>query len=750
MDARVRELEKRLRDAELRAEEAERQRQQEAQRTQPTTLHEYIEACHNLVSTHFLVERDRRLTSKGTITNPQDKLCPTYLKPWSDFLELQKQALGAVFSVFPTESRLFEDRHFLAVTGKRISKRPIADEKMLEHFLHNAIEDPVKSILDQMKELDEVKRTFAIGDGVIFENHPHALSETADEVVAERQTPSSPPRTPPHGGGGDSNQIRPDQICVYLSDTQRRIMIFVCEYKAPHKLTAPHLRAGLRPMNIYKDVVNRKTIPTSVDPEALFQYRADRLTAAAITQTRHYMVVGGLEYGLLTTGEAIVFLKIDWQEPQTLYYHLAEPGSEVLAHLDDIHSCAAVGQYLAFILMALGPPGQRREHGQEERQQVIKESKKWAQDFESTVQSIPVTERSPPPGSSAYEPTTYGSINRTPYMLRATGRRLFAPDHPDERPSRRDPSESSDDSPPSGLPDTPSPAEKRPRQVQATRRSERVRAQQQRGGEQSRQYCTQKCLLGLVNGRELDQECPNVTSHRRKKDSARHPVTHTKWLQLLYEQLERSLDDGIQRLDEGGARGVLFQVTLMAYGYTFVSKGTVSAFIRDLRHEAAVYERLRPVQGVAVPVFLGSIDLRDMRKVYYYDHRVYIVHLTFLSWGGLSAVRAAKMPLAAEVERALRSIHGQWVVHGDVREANVLVNPETQTIMIIDFERALLLQRPRDPLAPQVPNKRAWMQETPDTKKATDRLYGTNGVGGFQRDIMFAKGAFPERHSTRG
>ncbi|KAH7124536.1 hypothetical protein EDB81DRAFT_663994, partial [Dactylonectria macrodidyma] len=63
-------------------------------------------------------------------------------------------------------------------------------------------------------------------------------------------------------------------------------------------------------------------------------------------------------------------------------------------------------------------------------------------------------------------------------------------------------------------------------------------------------------------------------------------------------------------IGEGGAPGVPFQVTMLAFDYTFVSKGTVRAFICDLELEAAVYERLRPIQGVNVPVFLGAIDLR--------------------------------------------------------------------------------------------------------------------------------------------
>ena len=100
---RVEELEKLLREAELRAESLETRRLEEQQRaekerqraeeerqraeieqrradaseeqTRLTTLREYIEACHTLVFSKLIVERDRSLTSKGSITNPKNKLC---------------------------------------------------------------------------------------------------------------------------------------------------------------------------------------------------------------------------------------------------------------------------------------------------------------------------------------------------------------------------------------------------------------------------------------------------------------------------------------------------------------------------------------------------------------------------------------------------------------------------------------------------------------------------------------------------
>jgi hypothetical protein len=768
----VEELQRLLQEAQQRADEAERQRQEEKQRadeaerqreeekqraeaseeqTRNTTLEEYMAACHNLVFSKFAVETDSKLTSTGSITNPRDKLCPTNLRPWSDFLQQQRTTLGTLYAAFPTESRVFENLNFLAGLGNRISRKKIANEKVLEYFQHNSVEDPVRAIMEQLKEIEEVRRAFGIEHGLIFENHPHAISDVAEEVVGH-QTPFTLPRTPDHRR--NLHQLRPDQICIYRSEdgpSTRRTMVYISEYKAPHKLTPPHLRVGLHPMNIFKDVVNRKTIPTSEDPEALFQYHAERLTAAAITQTYHYMIEGGLEYSLLTTGETIVFLKVDWREPETLYYHLAEPGPEVLAHPYDFHPCTSVGQYLAFSLMALGLPGQRRGHGQAERQRAINRLKTWSQDFEATLRSIPDNERSAPSGSSAYEPTTYKDVDRSPYLLRHERRRPMGTDEPDGEPSRRDPSESSDDESAPNFPDTPCPTERRSRQTEGTgtRRSQRILALRPGGGGgRGRQYCTQKCLLGLVRGGRLDQQCPNVALHCERGVSVRHPVDHTDWLRLLRKQLEQSLDDGIVRLDVGGSRGVLFQVTLLAYGYTFVSKGTVSAFIGDLQHEGTIYEHLRWIQGVSVPVFLGSIDLRDMDMVYYYDHRVYIVHLTFLSWGGYEmdgseAMDGAGKSRMDKAMESLMSIHQEGVVHEDVRSANMLFNPETNGVMIIDFERASLVKRPRHPLASSIPRKRRWAAEMTDGRKAPDRSCGQTGHNRrFKQEILMAQGIF--------
>ncbi|RCI17317.1 hypothetical protein L249_3238 [Ophiocordyceps polyrhachis-furcata BCC 54312] len=684
------------RRADRRVEAAERRAAEVEEQTRSTTFDEYIAACHHGVFSRMEVERDARLRSKGTITNPRNKLCPDFIKPWSLFLNLQKNVFDTLYGHLSVDSRAFESKHFLAALGNRVATRPIADEKGLEYFLHNSVEDPVRNLVSSLRRVDNLHHEFNMGNGIVFENHPHNISDVSDEVV-EREQPTTPPQASQQALPPTANQLRPDQICIYRTGNEGaelRTMVYVCEYKAPHKLTAPHLRAGLREMDIYKEVVNRATIPKSIDPDGCFRYHAERLTASALTQTYHYMIEAGLGYGLLTTGEAIVFLHVNWTEPGTLYYHLAEPAFEVAAHKEHVQSSSAVGQLLAFTLMALGQPGEQMIRRQDQRDAAKAKLNSWMEDFEMILQAMSPDERKPPADSeSNYAPKTYRNFDRTPAMKRK--KRLFKCGKMSVGSSE---DETSDED---GPPHTPSPDVRRPRggaTANAPRRSQRLLlAQKSREeGEQEveESFCTQACLLGLVRGGALDRRCPNVASHCGSEAySRKHRVSHAKWLQLLTEQMRRTLDGGIEKLGKGGARGVLFKVTLLAYGYTFVCKGTVNAFVPDLEHEAAVYKRLEPVQGVHVPVFLGAVDLRKVGRTYYYDHRVYVIHMTCLSWGGntVTGVGLGDPCLQDKALASLRAVHRWGVLHKDVRSPNIVVNDAADGVMFIDFERAVLL-----------------------------------------------------------
>jgi Lipopolysaccharide kinase (Kdo/WaaP) family len=195
-------------------------------------------------------------------------------------------------------------------------------------------------------------------------------------------------------------------------------------------------------------------------------------------------------------------------------------------------------------------------------------------------------------------------------------------------------------------------------------------------------FCTQRCLLGLQQRGALDSFCPNVHLHRRGQEGNQHCIDAKQLVQLLKKQLDWDLDHNCTPFGVCGSYGAPFKITCAKYGYTVVGKGTTSRLWKEVSREAEVYQVLRKVQGVAVPVFLGAIDL-DM--IYFLHGAGEIRHMLLMAWGGES-IRAGEM--LVEISRSKKRIRKLGVVHGDLRLPNMLWNEEVGEVMIIDFHRS--------------------------------------------------------------
>ena len=116
-------------------------------------------------------------------------------------------------------------------------------------------------------------------------------------------------------------------------------------------------------------------------------------------------------------------------------------------------------------------------------------------------------------------------------------------------------------------------------------------------------------------------------------------------------------------------------------------------------------------------------------------------HCTFDE--AVDASGSAKTVLEVKALASLRAIHKEGVVHRDVRSANMLVNRETNGVMMIDFERARLLEKARRPLANLVPNKRRldWGNSTGSEEHKARKRQGMR-IRGFAEDTMMARTAF--------
>ena len=111
------------------------------------------------------------------------------------------------------------------------------------------------------------------------------------------------------------------------------------------------------------------------------------------------------------------------------------------------------------------------------------------------------------------------------------------------------------------------------------------------------------------------------------------------------------------------------KMTLASHGYTFVGKGTVPVFVRELKHEGRMYQTLERIQGVSVPMYLGNIDLIHR---YFYDVGVWIVHMLLISWPGEVAEDGDTADLKGEVQRSVQDLCNVRMLQNDVRQPNIL------------------------------------------------------------------------------
>ena len=118
----------------------------------------------------------------------------------------------------------------------------------------------------------------------------------------------------------------------------------------------------------------------------------------------------------------------------------------------------------------------------------------------------------------------------------------------------------------------------------------------------------------------------------------------------------------------------------------------------------------------------------------------------FLSWGGVSLAEAAPKEgqdkVQRDVVRSVRALHMHGVAYTDVRAANVLLDKKTGRVIVIDFEQAVLLPRPRPALAPVVPNKRARYVGSMEAKFAAQQNSNSGLNPLLQEDILAASVIF--------
>ncbi|CAH0046111.1 unnamed protein product [Clonostachys solani] len=669
--------------------------EQDNELQQNTTLSQYLDNCHHHLFASLTVRPDISGTS---VTKVDGKYYPSSLSAWGDFARLQQHQFELLEGALKDE-RLFPSYIGVREMQRRACETPVANEDDIKPFEHIAVEGPVMDIIRALcAKADSNSRVAALHTSRIsFANHSLSIHIPVDEVIQSTTREKQRRNTSPTKRVAiEPKEIRPDRRCLREDTEGNRSIAFVVEYKAAHKLQINQVRRGLNEHLFSRAIKRRLSGKSRTDDNQALEDRSDNVLAMVLTQTFDYMIRLGLEYSYLTAGKSFIFLRVKADDPKTLYYHLADPDDEAEDEDGELNlSRTAVAQVAGFSLLALRSnlqPAKWTSEAQAELSQwpiPYSEMERESTDDEVLSQRFSLS-------SDPYFPEEDIDSPKQKMALRS---RSACKDSEVIKKDDRDDADDADNA----KDDINLPSHRKGNELSTKRKdapsSSSSFEETSDGREQSRQYCTMDCLLGLKRGQELDAKCPNVALHRKVVGDVLHPISFDHLANLTQQQLARSLERDCEPLEmrgKYGAVGTLFRLSLTQYGYTFVGKGTIQPFVPHLEHEARVYRRLERLQGEVIPVYIGSIDLMKpyhltaRNAVRFAGHE--IVHMLLMSWAGEVAVKVAKgIDAGVEAAKTLNMMKKEKVYYDDVREPNLLWNEERHRVMVIDFHSAELI-----------------------------------------------------------
>ena len=668
-----------------------RELQAEREQNRPTTFVEMLELYHRHTSKPLRIMESSQST-QGTYTKPQGNYIPAKLRPWTDFLPSQQGRFEKLRDIWQMQ-RLFPPRLAISHDGKRYCK-PLSSEQGVRSYTWITVETNVRDIFAELLQNDNAKANLNLEGGVKFEDHGNSLNDTNQEVQekAARVRPK------------ERAYIPVDQYSIVerirsndddSDETTLRDILFLIEYKAAHKLTAETLRSvlGNKDFDIEK-LINNPKKPNDEAGKKL--HRSEMEAAAAISQLFGYMVQAGTEYGYITTGQLFLFLRVKENEPATAYYHLAVPNEDINEDANEADlSRTSISQALLFSLLAL----ESRPRDQQWIRRAAENCGKWIIDDEKVISQMSPGKPTRDPKDPPFRGSGKSDVTSS-YSTRSKNSCNDPRPGPKDTGSDRSSDEADDHTqPPSHSITT------RSKSSAGTSGGRNAGASHRRasGKQSNRPFCSQQCMLGLVCGSLMDTECANYHIHPKMSgggSAGLHSIDLKSLQDLLRDQLAETMDTDCTPMRKQGARGAMFKLTLASHGYTFVGKGTVGAFVPDLRLENEFYDRLRPVQGSIVPVCMGNIDCVHP---YYYHFATRIVHFLLLSWAG-EALGSNSQPCwddhADQIFRMNDQLRSLGVAHGDIRPENVLWNETLGQLMFIDFERSTLIPQMEAKITP--------------------------------------------------
>ncbi|CAH0046418.1 unnamed protein product [Clonostachys solani] len=301
------------------------------------------------------------LQYQAPLSCPADRLVPSFIRPWHGFENGQQARLQSIHSHLPDSATFLPSLDHLAeLESLMLSESQNADlgSKLVQIFFHYAVEVPVAQIISVLNALP-TGRPLPLMGGVFSPPHLDTFSTSI---------------APPARNAGEQEQrinwLIPSQSYVCRredNDLQTKIPICVNQYHSPDDLNLSHLQAGLDSLSRLSEPLTNSHFgrlrEVGDSPNWTFE---ERKALLAVTNAYTVMVKSGLSFGLVATGDAILFLTLDPENPGTLFFKLMNPTVDDIKIEDGrIYSnSAAAAQCLSFYFLVLLEASQNGKYAQ--------------------------------------------------------------------------------------------------------------------------------------------------------------------------------------------------------------------------------------------------------------------------------------------------------------------------------------------------------------------------------------------------
>ncbi|RFU81141.1 serine threonine kinase [Trichoderma arundinaceum] len=614
----------------------------------PQTLVQYLAACHAL---NLKFEKG---ACRSLITQKEELswTFPRRIVPWEGFPKLQEgiwHRLSSGSDDYFCKGCTFSSPQRLENVKRTLT--PVNSEASLQHFGRYAVENVIQEMLDRLYEDDCLWNIIGLGDDekVSIETDKDLGQVYEPRLESSWHKDASEPKLSMRNSHREAKRagIWANRSCIYRQAEDEKTPVFAMVHQLPHRLQLDEIDCGLESeIQLERDVIDQEGTD--------FSFASKTLVAATITQLFSYMVGKGIRFGCVSTGEAFIFCFIPKDDPSTIYCRACVPERDVQP--DDplrLHRTAAALVF-GIVLQAL-----RAKPPPEPWTEAVTHLDTWTMGYDVVLDKIRKVGVTKPPALPLAVDRWRG-FRRSPLLDKAlrvevkagSDIRRWLDSVAGEEEAPEDTSES-------------------------TVRVPTI---------QDQPFCSQKCLLGLVHGTALDENCPNVEHHGS---------THLNYDDFLsHLRIQLAEDDGLEAADCTPVRIAniptsLFKIRLASLGYTLIAKGgRGSAYLWS---EKFVYDQVVSLQGHHVPVCIGMMELIEPR----HHNRKSFKDLLLLSWVGRPFQNCLKQvgkdQIAGMIKTGLQAMHKLGVVYnGGLSPHNFLYDASRGSAMIVDFEDSSL------------------------------------------------------------